>query len=1065
MYFVHTQQAINLLNKLITNYLNRFFNRKILDIRFGAEQPNTLISRQLVPNRPSAKWHYSQVSRCFEVCLRKSKNNFLFLLLTIIAYQLSAQKIDLPKEPIREALIGMPGREWINALAVNWQGQVAAAGIAANGNHGGDDIYILTFDNLLNLRHENHIGRSGDDGANYIGTSAEGHYLVAGYSTAPKNYKKLKIKYFGGKDAWLLWVNESGRMEREIMLGTPADDEFVYAAPMPNGNIALVGNTDKSAWMLYIDPAGKVIREKKLRYHGLETRAKSALLTTNNELFIVGEAKEEGGGRLWLTGYDANGKMMCETIFPASKAKDGAAIVEIDSETLAIAGNVDDPHERENGFYCLIGKNGEVKKYRAFGGRETDVVTGLSTTWQGLLVTTGSSRSFERGSRRDRAWVRALDLDGDKKSERYYGSKFDDEARSILQHPDGRLFTAGYSGKNILRSRQAWIMQLGEPEKKIKARRLEVSIGAKVSTAKDQDFLMPGARSFLNIDLKNQDTAGVCGLRAVIEPIGSTPTTILSAGKDVMLPALAPGSTTHAYLPFRISSNAPAGRWRFKAQVYQGETAVGAPQVIECQIGTLDMANLVLNIRDTLVFDPAKPEPVVVTISNKGSAPARNAVLSCANLSGFEPLAPINLGDLQPGASVKIPVVLKAHGAFTGGNVYFRVADAELVNTAAKSLYIQPNVSPVVASKTESGTEKDYVVAIWVSPNPDNFDHKEMVWNDREITVQIKIVSNQPVERTNFCLEINGRPCDVGQKFDEVQIKGDRLSKTFRQTVTLTEGKNELRATIQNKAGQTQSEKMTVLYAPSKPNLHVIAIGVTGNDLKYTGRDAAEFARALATDNTAFQNVFIDTLVTEAQTTKTEILKAFRRLQYRHADLQIRPQDLLVVFLSSHGFGAAEGGFRIAAADYDGPFMSETSLDFEKELLAYLQPVQCRKLLFVDACNSGAATAQQNNGTLVNIAAGQKDLNLVLSCRADEYSYEDESWKHGAFTQSLLSAFGDFRQKRDDTTPYLDVSSLFSRIEKDIPQLVARKKPKTKTEQHPLAVLTNGGGNIVLMRR
>jgi uncharacterized caspase-like protein len=238
---------------------------------------------------------------------------------------------------------------------------------------------------------------------------------------------------------------------------------------------------------------------------------------------------------------------------------------------------------------------------------------------------------------------------------------------------------------------------------------------------------------------------------------------------------------------------------------------------------------------------------------------------------------------------------------------------------------------------------------------------------------------------------------------------------------------------------------------------------VPAADLKYTGKDARDFARVLASSqNMAFGKIFLDTLLTEEHTTKTEMLKAMRRLQYRYADLQILPKDLLVVFVSGHGLGAYDGGFRLAASDFDGPFMQETSLDFEQEMVNYLHSLPCQKLFFVDACHSGSAT-----GTgLAGIATRKSGLNLLVSCQSDEYSYEDDAWQNGAFTRAIVKGVESFvalpSSLDRNADAALDVSELFDFVQKEVPVLVDKKKPKPKTQQRPRLFMPEKGQALVL---
>jgi Caspase domain len=373
--------------------------------------------------------------------------------------------------------------------------------------------------------------------------------------------------------------------------------------------------------------------------------------------------------------------------------------------------------------------------------------------------------------------------------------------------------------------------------------------------------------------------------------------------------------------------------------------------------------------------------------------------------------------------------------------------------------------TPSPKSENVKNNEPDnkYNVAIWVYPNPDQFDRKELVWPQEDITVQIKIISKQPINRQQFCIEINGQPCQTGTKFDEVKMKGDQNSKTFTQSIRLTQGENVIQANVQTPDGALKSEPMKIIYSPAKPNLHIVSIGVQAADLKYTVNDARDFALALsAPENKAFEKIFLDTLLAEERTTKTEILKTLRRLQYRYNDLQILPKDLLVIFVSGHGLGAYDGSFRLAASDFDSPYLQETSLDFEQEIVNYVQNLPCKKLFFVDACHSGTTS-----GTgIAGIATRKNGLNMLVSCQPDEYSYEDDAWRNGAFTHALVRALKSFttQHKVMDTNAdhKLDIAELFAYVRKTVPELVDKKRPKTSTKQHPNFFIAEPGKALVI---
>ncbi|MBK9337881.1 MAG: hypothetical protein IPM98_15580 [Lewinellaceae bacterium] len=273
-------------------------------------------------------------------------------------------------------------------------------------------------------------------------------------------------------------------------------------------------------------------------------------------------------------------------------------------------------------------------------------------------------------------------------------------------------------------------------------------------------------------------------------------------------------------------------------------------------------------------------------VRNTGGKTAQGLVLYAVAPSGVVMPGEKILGDLAPGGSLSVSVpVLPLHTAAILAKphrLHLRVTDGSLLYTATAELEL-PFATPASASDT---TVSGSSVVVWMYPNPDNFDRAEIVWTQEEITVQVKIVSKQPINRQQFCLEINGEPCATGAKFEEVRMSGNRGSRTFSQTIRLREGENLLRAMFKDHPDVIGSEPLRIVYAPAKPNLHIVAIGVPADDLKYTAKDARDFATALAQGpNNAFGKIFLDTLLTDERTTKTEILKTLRRLQYRYADL------------------------------------------------------------------------------------------------------------------------------------------------------------------------------------
>ena len=995
------------------------------------------------------------------------QKTILYILIGCFSSSLAGQSLVLPEDPIQQRLIGAAGQDELVAVAVNWRGDLAAIGNTTRGTQGGQDLVFATFDAQLNEDKVRHIGRPGQDGAGKIAVLPDGRYVVVGYSTRPDGAVPARSKYIGKKDGWILILDENGDTEQELLLGSSEDDVFKALAVGSDGSIWAAGNAGEDAWIVHLNPQFQVVWERRLRFKRAPSGINAVALTTDGQLFFTGSASVANKSQLWLGGLTSAGDVMLDKTFPTLAAEEGTGIALLDAQTLALCGTVYDPQNRENGFVTILNQKGTILQHRPLGGREYDRLNFLSQLSNGRLLAVGSSASFERGSRRISAWMNILNDQAELKQEVYYGSKLDDEVSAAIEHPDGRLFALGTTAKQVLKMRQGWLFQLTErAHNKTSTQSLVPNVLP--IRYQQQGIAQANERLFIPFSLNNTSKKAQYNLRAVLTPRNADAARLLKlpGGRSILLPPV-PGETSLEWgLPIQFAAGNPAGTYPIQVQFFQGDSLVGKPYTVEVKLGSTALPRLILTampLDSSLSLGQEGFLPFVV--HNAGDQIAKNLTLSVIAPLGARVPANMVLGDLPAGARITYRLPVLPENVAVGPEAIrltLRVTDENLEHTATTQAVVGVSAGNIPPKPPVS----NYTVAVWVYPNPDHFDQSAVVWTQEEITVQVKIVSNTAVTRQQFCLEINGQPCQTGAKFDEVQIKGDKNSKTFSQTLRLRPGENKIMAQIQTASGQVQSEALKIVYAPAKPNLHIISIGIPAADLKYTVKDARNFATAFTNSpNNAFGKVFMDTLLTEGRTTKTEILKALRRMQYRYTDLQILPKDLVVIFVSGHGLGAYDGRFRLAASDYDGPFMEETSLDFEQEIVNYLQTLPCQKLFFVDACHSGTASSTG----LAGIAARKNGLNMLVSCQPNELSYEDDTWQNGAFTATIVRAIEQFGRQAvtldTNTDGALDAAELFAYIEKEVPKLVDKKRPKTTTSQHPKLFLATPEKALILFEK
>ncbi|MEL7119055.1 MAG: caspase family protein [Bacteroidota bacterium] len=995
----------------------------------------------------------------------EAKQIIVLSLAWILPFVAVAQK--LPDKLLKEALFGRFGQEEVTDL-VQHNTMIAAVGSSTSSKNGGRDVYLIMMDEALNMKYERYIGRDGDDAANAIVVTANGYYAVAGYSTKPNKFSPASKKYYGKKDAWLLLLDEKGQTVKEFILGTTQDDELTNVFSLSNGDLLLVGNSGDQAWIIRLNIFGEVVWEHKLNYYALKTHTNRALLTDDQQLILTGNVKDNDIQQMWMAAFDLAGKTLWQKTMPASKATNGLGIRQLPNKQIGLVGYVYDKSQRENGFFCLIDTSGEQAHYLMLGGRENDRLFDLAALNEEDVILLGKSKSYSRGSRRDKIWTVKLDKSYAPVDEAFYGTKAMDVGTALLMTNQGSLLLGGFSSQQLLKARQAMIAQLTEKRSipKIKEplnwKLLGLPVGQSTSEV--------GTRTFIPIELSNPNDKTSFNLRAVFKPLDGAPPI-----KSVVLEPIFGGSKKVILLPIKLDEELLMGVYSYQIELFEGTYSRSTPLGYELKVGPVSAPDLRLLVEDLPnTIQTGRRYAFKIAIKNQGTIKAEQVKLTINGDNMASQAFQINAGDLEPGAERQyiFPYLLSNTISTDSIQLKLRVADVSLnyTNAVEISLPVEQTQELLAQIDTIRDHQKEQLTAIWLFPNPDLYDQQEIVWHNEELIIQVKVLSKKGVGKQHFCLEINGEACDQGAKMDEVSMKGSEYSRTYFQKVKLNEGITYLKATIKNDYGQVQTKQLKVVYSPRKPNLHLISIGVPAVDLKYTGKDARDFTRAIQGNgkivNRAFGNIFIDTLTHAVATTKTEILKTLKRLQYRYEDRQIGSNDLILIFISSHGLSTSGGKFRIAASDYDGPFVNETSLDFQEEIINYLKPINCQKLFFIDACHSGSGYAdlEVSGERITEMVYDNRDINLLVSCQADEYSYEDENWENGAFTEALITALNNY-QIDDKAVEALDVVGLFEAIQDVVPSLVRNKRPKTKTNQNPILILTDKHERIILFQK
>ncbi|GAB4406011.1 MAG: hypothetical protein OHK0039_07410 [Bacteroidia bacterium] len=340
---------------------------------------------------------------------------------------------------------------------------------------------------------------------------------------------------------------------------------------------------------------------------------------------------------------------------------------------------------------------------------------------------------------------------------------------------------------------------------------------------------------------------------------------------------------------------------------------------------------------------------------------------------------------------------------------------------------------------------------IWVDPDPDQLGGPFR--SDQEmIVISLKALSGAPLQKEQFEVFVNGR--SGGSKFNETSLTGGtavnaRQAYSYRYvtTVPLQEGLNDIQVRVKNGAGTATSTILPVTYSAAKPSLHILALGPSPANLKFTAKDAEDIAWKFEEQRYVPQPLFADVrihVLKHEQATAAAMLRAVEALKAQSALGQIKPQDVLIVFASSHGFIAEDGSFRLHGDDYDPLAPMSTSLAYT-QAIEMLDRVNCKKVVLIDACHSGGARADAEvvNQAIARISEQASGVTTITSSRENQLSYEDESWENGAFTEAILEALSGKADRNRDRI--VTVNELYSYLEQRVPTLVRQVKNELQT--------------------
>jgi len=234
--------------------------------------------------------------------------------------------------------------------------------------------------------------------------------------------------------------------------------------------------------------------------------------------------------------------------------------------------------------------------------------------------------------------------------------------------------------------------------------------------------------------------------------------------------------------------------------------------------------------------------------------------------------------------------------------------------------------------------------------------------------------------------------------------------RCFTEDIPLQVGDNTIVITAENRYAKANPVILKVkrkgietIADIEKPDLYLVAIGVSNYGLKYSDDDAIAFAELFrGLEGTIYRKVHIKLLVNEDATEK-KVRQALSWLMREPTQ-----KDVAVLFVSGHGERDEIGDYYFIAYDTDIKDLVTTGVPKEY-FMKVVKALNCKKIFFFDTCKSGKfpkfTRKSSENGIrefLHELREAGSGSIIFSATTGNGYALESSKWRHGVFTKAII---------------------------------------------------------------
>lgn len=924
-------------------------------------------------------------------------------------------------------------------------GSVITVGESGSQTQGGKDGLVVILNHSTGaVIKEVRFGGAKEDVIYDIAQTPQGFFLLVGYTESIGN---------GGRDGWIVLMDEKGKKIQEKTIGGPGKDELRQIEILPDGSGMIVAGIkndqkDGDAWLVKLNLKYEIAWNKLL---GVDKYGAPSGLVLSSDGGAVFSGNTRKGDNVYVAKIDARGAEVWSNTFGGKDYEEALDLINTRDGNFALAGLTKSKGAGDADVWLLkMAKDGSLLWDNTVGGRGFDVASAVVQYNTGAFGLIGSSFSYRSGSRASKALYARAGSDGRTElSGNYWGEGNDEswEAATLLH--DGSVVVAG---KQPSKGAFVALLPLNDQDNPpiVGVRdQNAVEITELKLNSQDNQSIQRDENAYLSFRLNNKSGADLSDIKVEIEDqTGSSRLEYWGLNYLGQLNTERSGKIVR--IPVR-SKDITNGEHNFNVKVLAGDKYLADKDV---KLVTRVPLPATLQIAAYNYFSSTRSDEITlrVTLENSGDANSGPTEIAFQYPAGIKPSASANnnIGPIAARSKREIDFLFSKTPQFTGAAV-------NIVCSVKENG--QERIRKTLEGRSGGGVGGGGPIMIWTDPDPNEVGNRIKKTNN-QLEFKMNVVTEKNLEPKNFKLRVNGVEME-GSKFNEQDLSSPKrdtgyYSYTYRNKIPLIMGNNRIEVIVDGKP----SAPIFVEYAPQRSNLFILAIGPSHGDLMYTAKDAKDFAEAFRNQSGVdklYPNVHVQEITTPETTNLTGIKQAMYDLNYMWKDGLITPNDVVIIFMSSHG-KIYNNRFKILQSGYN-PKYEDVAIDYRSEVLDVLGQLNCKKLIFLDACHSGGA--KEGFGGLskavIDLAKTQPGVSTLSSCKADEKSYEAQNWENGAFTEAMLEAFANkpFTDARGaysadaNNDLIINLGELYDFLQRRVPQLVKSVIPNAPTSQAP----------------